>query len=157
VIYLTPWIITGILFLLLIFLRAYVKYQKNKIPIYPKKPIISKPEGEFFKILKNLVGNEYDIFAQVQLVRLIDAPFRSVGWNKTSQKSVDFVLVDKNDFSTKLVIELDGASHKFASRIERDKLVDQILKNAKIPILHHPWQQHYDPQNLRVLINSKLS
>jgi very-short-patch-repair endonuclease len=94
--------------------------------------------------------------AKISVAKLIDVPYRSLGWNKTSQKSVDFVLVDKKDYSTKLVIELDDASHNFASRIERDALVNTILKNAKIPVLRYPNKRQYNPTELLASIQQTL-
>lgn len=136
------------------FLRALFR---PRFPIYPKKQILSPSEIEFLRILKLAVGNIYDIFPQVAIAKLIQVPYKSIGWNKTSQKSVDFVLVDKTNFATKLIIELDDASHKLVERIERDKFVDKVLANAKIPILHQPWQRQYNVQQLLNSIQQAIS
>ncbi|MDE2589334.1 MAG: DUF2726 domain-containing protein, partial [Patescibacteria group bacterium] len=80
----------------------------------------------------------------------------SIGWNKTSQKSVDFVLVDKKEYSTKLVIELDDYSHTFSHRIERDLLVNDILKNAHIPLLRYPNKRYYNSSDIQAAIQKTL-
>lgn len=136
------WFIGIVLFVLVVSTRIFLK---GRLPKYASKPILTNSEKDFLRALTIAVDNIYEIFPQVAVAKLIDAPYRSLVWNKTAQKSVDFVLVEKRDFSTKLVIELDDFSHKFANRMERDALVNKVLSNAKIPVLHYPNKRHYNP------------
>lgn len=147
------WIAAIGLFILFISLKIFFKRQ---LPKYPSKPILTPSERDFLRALELAIGNTYDIFPQIAVAKLIAAPYRSIGWNKTSQKSVDFVLVDKKDFSTKLVIELDDFSHTFSNRIERDVLVNKILRNAKIPVLHYPNKRQYNPAEILVAIQQVI-
>ena len=61
-----------------------------------------------------------------------------------------FVLVDKQTFETKLVIELDDYTHLRKDRQDRDSFIDQALKNAGVAIIH--VKEH----NL-VELNSKIN
>ena len=147
------WIIIILLLVLIVCLRIYFK---GRLPKYSSKPILTHAESSFLHILEMAVGNQYAIFPQIAVSKLIDVPYRSLGWNKTSQKSVDFVLVDKKDFSTKLVIELDDLSHNLPDRIERDTLVNKILKNANIPVLRYPNKRQYSQAEILAAIQQAL-
>jgi hypothetical protein len=107
--------------------------------IYSKKKILSESEQKFYLELKALVEDKYLIFPQIQLSKLVS--FEAVGkdWIKTlnqlNQKSVDYVLVDKVTFETKLVIELDDFTHSYKNRQLRDQFVEDILKKANMELL----------------------
>ncbi len=100
---------------------------------------MSESEQKFYLELKALVEDKYLIFPQIQLSKLVS--FEAVGkdWIKTlnqlNQKSVDYVLVDKVTFETKLVIELDDFTHSYKNRQLRDQFVEDILKKANMELL----------------------
>jgi len=54
-----------------------------------------------------------------------------------SQWHCDIVVVDASTFSIMAVIELDDASHLKKSRIRRDILLEEVLRQAGIPLLRH--------------------
>lgn len=54
-----------------------------------------------------------------------------------SQWHCDIVVVDASTFSIVAVIELDDASHLKKSRIRRDILLEEVLRQAGIPLLRH--------------------
>ncbi len=107
---------------------------------YEKRKILTDAEQSFYLKLKELVADRYYIFPQIHLANLLTVKARGKNWkrlfNKVIQKSVDFVLVDKITFETKLVIELDDSTHLRKVRIERDSFVNSSLKSAGIAILH---------------------
>lgn len=108
---------------------------------YEKRKILTDAEQSFYQKLKELVADRYYIFPQVHLESLVrpktvDRKLWRKLWNKVIQKSVDFVLVDKINFETKLVIELDDFTHLRRNRIDRDSFVDSSLKSAGIAIVH---------------------
>lgn len=108
---------------------------------YEKRKILTDAEQSFYQKLKELVADRYYIFPQVHLESLVrpktvDRKLWRKLWNKVIQKSVDFVLIDKLTFETKLVIELDDYTHLRRNRIDRDSFVDSSLKSAGIAILH---------------------
>lgn len=121
------------------------RFQKHKTPkskysYKGKKYFLTKSENIFYKLLKDAIGNEYEIFSQVHLPTIVDHKVRNgQGWRGAlahiHKKSVDFVLCDKEYLSPKLVIELDDKSHEREDRIKRDREVERILKDANLPLL----------------------
>lgn len=107
---------------------------------YEKRKILTDAEQSFYQKLKELVADRYYIFPQIHLASLLTVKAQGRNWkrlfNKVIQKSVDFVLVDKLTFETKLIIELDDYMHSRKNRIDRDNFVDKSLKSADIAILH---------------------
>lgn len=153
---------TYVLIIILFILLCLARYinrlllKKESYP-YSKKSIITDSEQTFFEILKNIINDKYYVFPQVHLESLLVAnkneAHRIEYFNKIIQKSVDYTVVDKHNFSPVLVIELDDYRHKiFKSKIERDNFVDQALSAAQIPILHIDVQTKYDIDNLSTAI-----
>ena len=112
---------------------------ESKFP-YVSKKILTEAEVCFYNSLKDIVKDKYYIFSQVQLSSILQIQRGETMWkkyfNKIIQKSVDFVLIDKQTFQTKLVIELDDSTHYQWKRQQRDSFVDQALKTAGVAILH---------------------
>ena len=75
-----------------------------------------------------------------------------VGFNKTSQKHVDFVLCRADSFEIQCVIELDDSSHEEPGRKARDRFVDAALSSANIRIIRVKAQSGYTGQFLRQVI-----
>lgn len=107
---------------------------------YEKRKILTDAEQNFYQKLKELVADQYYVFPQIHLASLLTVKAQGRNWkrlfNKVIQKSVDFVLVDKETFETKLVIELDDHTHLRKDRVDRDGFVNSSLKSAGIAIIH---------------------
>jgi very-short-patch-repair endonuclease len=75
----------------------------------------------------------------VHLPTLVDNKVVGQNWRGAfrhiSEKSVDFVLCDKEYLSPKLAIELDDKTHERPERQERDREVERILQDAGVPLL----------------------
>lgn len=110
------------------------KYQYRR-----KSFFMSPAEHDCFDALIVAVGNDYYIFGQVHLPTIVNHKIYGQNYHGAfrhiDEKSVDFVLCDKNYISPKLAIELDDKSHERPDRQERDREVQSILKNAGIPLL----------------------
>jgi very-short-patch-repair endonuclease len=104
-----------------------------------KNFFLTRAEHEFYDALVEAVGQEYRIFAQVHLPTLVDNKVVGQNWRGAfrhiSEKSVDFVLCDKEYLSPKLAIELDDKTHERPERQERDREVERILQDAGVPLL----------------------
>ena len=115
------------------------KIEPNKFP-YQKRKILTAVEQDFFDKLKDIVLDQYYIFPQVHygcILEVVANEPDSWGYfNKINRKSADFILVDKQTFETKLVIELDDSTHFRRDRQDRDGFIDQALKQAGITIFH---------------------
>jgi hypothetical protein len=104
-----------------------------------KEYLMTEPERKCFYALVEAVGNKYWVFPQVHLAAFLDHKIVGQNWygafRHIDEKSVDFVLCDKQNLSLKLAIELDDRSHERPDRQERDREVERILKEAKMPLL----------------------
>lgn len=154
------YIILGILIALVIlaeilFGKKKLGYQYNR-----KQFFMSRSEHEFFDALMTAVGDRFYIFAQVHLPTLLDHRIKGQNWmgafSHISQKSVDFVLCDKDYISPKLAIELDDKSHERPDRIDRDGEVERMLNEAGLPLLRIKNHGDFNPTELSKEINDIL-
>lgn len=122
---------------------------------------MSEAEKQFYFVLAEILGNEYLIFSKVRMADLLYLPRMGNSeyyhyFNKIQSKHVDFLICDKENIKPLLVIELDDLSHLKIDRILRDKLVDKIFENAKLPIEHVIVSQNYNKEDLLKKINLAL-
>jgi len=101
----------------------------------------SAAEFNFYKILLELFGDQYYIFPQVGYSHLVE-PNKLSKWeykrhrSKIDKKSADFVFCDKVRMVPQLVLELDGVTHGWENRKERDFFIDELMKDVGLLILH---------------------
>jgi len=104
-----------------------------------KQFFMSKPEHECYNALMAAVGKDYYVFPQVHLSTILDRKIKGQNWygafRHIDEKSVDFVLCDKNYIAPRLAIELDDRTHEYSVRKERDGEVERILSCAGLPLL----------------------
>ena len=119
-----------------------------------KHSLLTDAEKEFLKVLQQVVGDSYHIESQVQLsgiVRPVDSNERYTNYrdfNLIKAKSIDFVLYDRQ-YKPCLAIELDDRSHLRWDRIRRDQIVDEIMNDVGLRILHVQVSYSYDIDGLR--------
>lgn len=122
--------------------KAVYRYEKKKF-------FLTRAEREFYGVLTQVVGNEYEIFAQVHLSSVLDEKINGQDWRAArahiNRKSVDFLLCNKQYLNPLLAIELDDKSHERLDRIERDSVVEGILKQAGLPLLRIANNGGFDP------------
>ena len=126
--------------------------------------VLTPTEQQFATVLRDSLPAAYDIMVQVALQRVVTVrnprrgqPWRDKRWNQISQKSLDFVVVRSADSKIILAIELDDATHLQANRIARDELLDTIMADAGVPLVHVPVQSHYDGHALQMQVLGYLS
>lgn len=104
-----------------------------------KQYLLTKSEQEFFKVLNQVIDNQLYIFPQVHLSNLFEHKVYGQNWrgalNHIQRKSVDFVLCDKEYLKPLCAIELDDSSHNIQYRADRDETVEEIFKNANLPLI----------------------
>ena len=124
---------------------------------------MSKSEKVFFDALIQTISRDLYICPKVRVADLIEVGLPKtdkhfwVSFNKISRKHVDFVLCNRQDFTPRLVIELDGGSHNTRTRSERDIFVNDALVQAGVAILHVPAQNFYDQKQLFTQIQNSLT
>lgn len=120
-----------------------------------KHQLVTNAEKEFFLRVQEMYGSKYDIFPQVHLSTFLDASLngqsREWAWRHIHQKSVDFLVCQKNTMKPLLAIEIDDLSHSQNDRWKRDVTVEQICASAGFPILrveNHGYFSRTDIQRL---------
>ncbi len=126
--------------------------------------VLTPTEQQFARVLRDSLPSAYDIMVQVALQRVVTVRnprrgqlWRDKRWNQISQKSLDFVVIRRADSKIILAIELDDATHLQANRIARDELLDAIMHDAGLPLLHVPVHAHYDRLALQMRLLGYLA
>jgi len=127
-----------ILALVFVFELLFGKKAKKKYEYLLKNHIMTKSEEECFRKLVSILGDTHHVFPQVHLPTFLEHKIRGQDWygafRHIDEKSVDFVICDKELLAPKIAIELDDRSHDRPDRQERDKEVERIMNVAKIPL-----------------------
>lgn len=135
--------------------RVVTEYRYSR-----KKFFMSAAEHKFYDILISIVGHNYYVFAQVHLPTILDHKVTGQNWRGAfrhiDEKSIDFVLCDKAYISPVLAIELDDSSHTRTDRQERDKIVEQMLDSAGLPLLRFKAQKQYNPAEISQILSKEL-
>ena len=142
-----------------------LKIQNNYKTYYkPKRYITTLNELKFYNVLLE-IAKELDLilFAQVSLYSILDVKenlnksTETSYFNKIKAKSIDFVLVDKNNCRIKLCIELDDNTHKKYKRQERDNFINELFEELEIPLLRYQTYNIYykEPLKTKILENIK--
>jgi len=117
-------------------------------PYTLQKYFLSPAELNFFKILRNVVGDKAVICTKVSLGDLFttkrdDYSQYTSYMNKIRRKHVDFLLCDSITMHPLVAIELDDKSHEREDRQERDKFVDGVFKASGLALIHIPVKKAY--------------
>lgn len=130
-------------------------YNKTNYKLYykPKKYIITLTELKFYNVLFQ-IAKELDliVLTQVSLYNIIEPKstnYKNTAFNKIRSKSIDFVLVNKNDCRIKLCIELDDLTHKRYDRIKRDQFINKLFSDLEIDFLRFKVSNYYDKEALK--------
>ena len=122
--------------------------------------LLTATEFYFFQVLREAVGQHYHISCKVRL-RDIFVP-ATHEWdfeiiNHYKQKHVDFLLCDPDTMQPKLAVELDDRSHRREKTRQRDALVEQLYRDACLPLMRWPANGYYDVNELWSSIVSHVS
>lgn len=114
---------------------------EEPFPYKKRLSVMTEREKSFFRQLEEEYGNDYYIFPQIKLDKLMEVDdFYRYQYkdyehlNKINRKSVDFILADKTTLETRLAIELDDSTHWRLDRKQRDEFVEDILERCEIPL-----------------------
>lgn len=143
-----------------IFARRLRFFGKRKLP-YCKRDLLSPAEVNFFRVLSQVIGDEYLITFKVRLADIMSVrpgtKERQTAQNKINCKHVDFLICDKTDLSAKFAIELDDKSHDLPSRIDRDDFLNEAFEAAGIPLIRIPVKRSYSTDELNSIIKESLN
>jgi len=120
--------------------------------------IVTRTEAKFCNVLLRCVPGHVGICPKVRIgdiVQVVDGlswTAKRTAQSRIFQKHVDFVLCDMTSYSVLAVVELDDPSHERPDRQLRDELVDSVLFDAGLPILHVTTRSVYDEPDLTASI-----
>jgi len=123
------------------------------VDAYSAKPsLLTEAERTFLYALDQALPPNTRVFVQVALSAIVStrqgSESRQRSWNRIAQKVADFVVCDQW-CKPLVVIELDDSSHKKTKRAARDELLDSILGNVGLRLLHVRAAGNYDVSALR--------
>lgn len=147
-----------------LFSKSRSRYSSpSNFPYIKKNYLLTEAEHRFFIALQKAINGQYYIFPQIHLANLLYIPKGTRNWqsyfNRIIQKSVDFVICEKEYLSPVLAIELNDSSHNLPNRIERDRFVETALQEGGLPILSVLTlsnQDYYNIEKLRYEINKLI-
>lgn len=114
-------------------------YYKGK---YQRRYILTQNEKNNYRKIKEVTDSlQLELFTKVRLADILEPKsiYKDEEWKhlfyKVDAKHVDFLVCLKDTLKMVCVIEIDDRSHEREDRIIRDKFVDFILKEIKIPTI----------------------
>ncbi len=161
--------IFGFLFKFLKFINSFfegpnVKNVDNPnyyLPYKLRRSMMSDHERLLFENLRIALESTCDVYPQVNLDKIFLVERQRaykyyLGWlRRINQKSVDFLIVDKNTQAPIFAIELDDSSHEKEDRIDRDKFVGELFKRNNFPLVRfNPGQ--YRIEELKIVLDKYL-
>jgi len=112
-------------------------------------------------LLMDTVGHDYLVFPQMHLDNIlwhkVKGQYWDAAWSHINQKSVDFVLCDKEDVRIVLAIELDDKTHDDDKRMERDQMVEDIFREAELPLLRIRSFKDLDGDGIAKLVAQQIN
>ncbi|MBK8091035.1 MAG: DUF2726 domain-containing protein [Verrucomicrobiaceae bacterium] len=103
---------------------------------YKPKALLTPTEARFHACLEQISQHRCRIQVKPRLADVFQhAKGDLSGFNKVSQKHVDFLICRNDDWMPMLGIELDDDSHERKDRKERDMFVNALFALTNIPLL----------------------
>lgn len=127
-------------------------------PYHSRSFLLTRNELAFFHALHAAIESRFCLFTKVRLADIVgcsDALWDQEPGRKIAQKHVDFVLCERASSRIILVIELDDRSHRRPERKRRDLFLNQLFRDADIPLLRHRAQDSYQPSALKQFLSSQ--
>ncbi|MDG2380321.1 MAG: DUF2726 domain-containing protein [Pirellulaceae bacterium] len=145
----------GLIFTLLI---VRLLNGESYCPYEPRESLLTRNEQKFYFALREVVQEEYPIFAMVRIADLLRVkqgePKRQSWQNRINAKHIDFVLCDAGSLEPVLAIEVDDRSHQRADRRKRDEFVNDAFEAADLPLMRIKAQASYPTGDVRAQLKS---
>lgn len=119
--------------------------------------LMTEAEKRFFEVLETAAAPTFLVCPQVAMSAIVTRPSHQNQLRHRaafSQKRLDFVLVDRETLTARLVVELDDQSHR--NRQTEDAKRDEMLAEAGYPTLRVPVRQTYSVKDLVTKIRMTL-
>jgi Protein of unknown function (DUF2726) len=138
---LLPIVLVGVFILRAWALKSESSSVKTSSFSYKRKPyFFTRSENDFFGLLqRTLEGRSVIVFPKVRVADVLETNSGGLaGFNRISQKHVDYLLVSLPNFQPIMAIELDGKSHGSEKQQKGDAVKDQAFKSAGVPLVRVP-------------------
>jgi hypothetical protein len=122
------------------------------------QPVLTEAEAAFYNLLRLAVQDRYLVFAQIPVwclltVKASDRKARAAFMNRIALKRVDFVLVHPGTLRVAKVVELEDPSESSPQKLERNRLIDEVLKQADIEPVRVTSQGSHTVPELAALLD----
>ena len=127
-----------------------------------RSTLLSPAERSFFGVLERAVNGDYRVFAKVRVADIVrPRPTDSrrewqSAHNRITGKHLDFVLCEPGGLELAGAVELDDQSHDTLERGVRDAFVDDVFRDAGIPLIRFPAKAAYSVGSVRDEITKAL-
>lgn len=123
------------------------------LPYRKKDYPLTLNERKFFNVIKPVIEeNNWLLFSKVRLEDLLWIPRytpQMLKWRGyIRSRHIDFVICDRENIRPFCAIELDDSYHNNPEIQDADKLKDDILRSAELPLLRIPTQNFYNAKEI---------
>lgn len=132
--------------------------ERGALPYRRQRFLCTAGEWRFCKKLEEAVGDRFTVMMQVRVGALLRVPAEDwKRWGRrVSQKSFDFVLVERGTSFAAAAVELDDKTHLLPARIARDKFLDEACRRAQLPLIRFRVKRRYDVEAIRERVREHL-
>ncbi len=125
---------------------------------YIKKDIMTFNEKKFYSLLKEILGDDYIVWPQINLNSVIQKFENDKYRNELCSRNVDFGIFSKNDYKLLLLVELNDETHNTSNkRKNRDRNVYDLCKSAGIEIISFWENKPNEREYVKSRINSYIN
>lgn len=147
-----------LLYAIKILLQRKAKAGEYKDLPYEKNPkFLSTAEKSFYKVLYQVIGKKYLIFAKVRLADIIRVKAGTKDYcganNKIQSKHIDFIVINPQSLEPVIAVELDDSSHNSDRAKEKDIFKDDIFDACGVRIVRFKAQKAYTVEEIRSGLN----
>ena len=137
-------------------LEKWSKQKEIERPhLYSKKEnFLSKTEMKYLRIIQ-LNFPQYNVIPQINLASIVKKNYDNKYINELF-RNIDIGIFD-NNYNPLLLIEINDKTHTSKDRKERDKKVEQILKEANIKLLTFWYYENNSKEYIIKKIEEKLN
>lgn len=132
--------------------------RQQQAPYFRQRFLCTRGEWRFCQKLEEAVGDRFAVMMQVRVGALLHCNAKEwERWGRrVSQKSFDFVLVERGSCFAAAAIELDDKTHLLPARKARDQFINDACRRAKLPLIRFKTARSYDVDAIRNTVVAHL-
>lgn len=129
------------------------------VPQYRPGTFMSPTEFTVFLALSKMFDTKTSVLAKVSLAELVSRPEERrylAHWQRVQRRVIDFLVCTVPGANPILAIQLETERDSRRRRERGPNLLEEVLEDIGLPMLHLRAQDHYDAQDLTKKINFAL-